>query len=125
MRGRGKRRQGKVVTAGHHTMIEKLEGFLPKLEAWPEIRHIRVGAITGPKVGRRHRSVTPGRNRDRASGSGDGFRFRAKGPARVGETVTGIRCVASYGRTYQEVVLTADNLLVLWARLIAEGYAKE
>jgi hypothetical protein len=126
-KGRGKRREGKVVTGGHHTKVEGLAKFLPKLEVWPEITHIRLGAITvASKVGRSHRSATPGHhNKDRAIGSGGGFSFKANDWARAGEKITGIRCTASHGRAHQDVILSSGDLRSLRARLILEGYLNE
>jgi hypothetical protein len=107
-------------------MVEDLESFLPTLEAWPEIKQIRVGAITvASKVGRSHRSAKPGHNRDRAIGSGGGFSFKVNEWAKAGEKITGIRCTASYGRAHQEVVLASDDLRALRARLVREGYLNE
>jgi hypothetical protein len=120
------RRQGKIVTARHHQMVEGLANFLPTLVAWSEVKEIRIGAIrVGSRVGRRHNSIKSTRQKPRAVGTGGGFDFWVNNWAKVGQMFTGVRCTASYGRAYQEIFLTSDDLPALRKRLIEEGYIEE
>ncbi len=126
-------RVGKIVTAGHSTRVEGLNKFLDYLEAWPEIKSIRIGPIQVKKtVGRKSNKLKTDRSREnglravhggrRRSKGGGGFAFKATRPAVAGLRITGINCQASYGKTVQQIVLTGDNLDALKARLHAEGF---
>ncbi len=120
------RRQGKRVTAGHTSLIEGLDRFLRILEDWPEITTIRIGKITiSHTVGRKHNKPSPIRQPPRSIGLGGGFNFKATRWAMASNRITGILCRASYGRAYQEVILTSDDYRALRARLVKEGYLSD
>lgn len=125
-------RDGKVVSSGHSTRVEGLNEFIKRLERWPEITTIRLGAISRRNtVGRRskklkidsstERGLRTAHSIKRAKGGG-GFSFRATRPAMVGSKVTGICCHAAYGTTVQLVVLAGNDLEALKSRLYAEGF---
>lgn len=122
---------GKVVTAGHNFAIEGLDKAVQQMCSWPEVSTIRMGAIRASKRGGR------GCNRVGSSSHGDngvspktvkrpkrggGFTIKVRGHAKIGEIVTGIDCVASYGTTLQQVVLCGPDLDAVLQRLKDEGY---
>ena len=128
-------RDGKIVSGGHSTRIEGLNKFLKRIEPWPEITSIRIGAIDSKRaVGRKSKKMKtdtssdnglrPAQSHKRAKGGG-GFSFRATRPAMIGSRVTGINCLASYGTFVQHVVLAGKDLDALKSRLQAEGFAAE
>ena len=121
----GNRRRGKIVTAGHSTMVEGLAKFLPTLEAWDEIETIRVGHISNAGRSPKPSHSSPVRDKERSRGAGGGFSFRITRWAQVGTIITGIKGVAAYGKTAQEVYLTSTNYPALRARLVREGYLQD
>lgn len=98
-------RQGKRILGRHSTMIEGLHEFLQRLEAWPEVRSVRV----------RHFTKT------RSAGRSGGLTFRATRWEYIGPVKIGIRCIATHGSTNQIVILTSDTLKKLHERLKEEG----
>lgn len=120
----GNARKGKLVMNGHTAMLEGLADVVSRLEAWEEVKTIRVGTLSHSNLGRR-RSLPRSAKQGGGLRRGGGFRFRAKGWAQAGELITGIRCRASYGRSHQEVILTGANLSLLWERLAREGYFED
>jgi len=124
-------RHGKIVAGRHSTRVQGLDKFCKELEKWPEITSIRLGSLaTRNRVGRKSSRLKTDPSQEsglavvkghkRAIGGG-GFSFRATRPAVVGNTVTGIKCDASYGTVCQEVVLSGPDLEALKLRLQKEN----
>lgn len=76
-----------------HTIIEELGPFLGEIEPWPEIKSILTGVIT------RRRGTSP-------------FKFQVQY-----KTDTGLKCLAKYQGSVQEVFLTSSNPDKLEAKL--------
>src|SRR5438128_996144 len=87
-------RQGKRITGGHTTLIERLDEFLIQLEQWPEVSTIHTRHLTKTR---------------RSSRSG-GLNFRATRWEFIGNRTAGIRCIATAGSSNQVVILTSSDL---------------
>lgn len=97
---------GKISTGGGHTTrIEGLNKFLDDIIGWPEIHRIYVGPFKFIK-----------------GKSGGGFTFKATQLLFSGTRATGIKCQARNGTVLQQVVLYADDLTALKAKLQQQGY---
>ena len=99
-------RKGKIITGGHSTpdKVGGLRQLCARIEAWPEVHSIRLGAV-------RRRRGGPG-----------GIRLHPTTWATWGGTVYGVRCLASSGAFLQEIVLTTSDPEGLARRLAAEGH---
>ena len=76
-----------------HTIIEELGPFLAKIEPWPEIKSILTGVIT------RRKGTSP-------------FKFQVQY-----QTETGLKCLAKYQGSVQEVFITSSSPDKLEAKL--------